>query len=582
VENTSPLRDDFVLLQNNLTMKKKVAILIDSTQVSKQIHNLLQLSLKSNNYEITTLIVNNTDKNDGNIISKIFSYINRRGLLKFLSATVFKIICKIESLYLKKLGKFSTLYDKYKLFENQYEVISVKPLVSKSGFKYRYEKPDIEKIKNAKLDLLIFAGNFILQGEILTVCPNGIISIHHADNDINRDSPPGFWEVYERNPRTGFIIQRLKEKLSTGDVLYKGFVATSWCYSLNLANLYEISNHVFHDVIDDITSDKPSFSAQKKSPYSFSLYTMPSVSQSLVYLMKTVTILLGKILRKISGKSYRWGVAYQFVDSWCDVALWRSTKIPNPKNRYLADPFVIYRNGEHYCFVEDYDHAINKGHISVYKITSGSNEELGVALIEDFHLSYPYLFEFGNELYMCPETSEKREIRIYKCVNFPLKWVFHKTIMKDVSAADTAIFPYGDKWWMFTNLDKSVVGDHTSQLHIFYGSHPFTENWIPHDKNPIFFDSLKARNGGLIIDESGTYRTYQRQGFDMYGEALGVAKINKLTKSEYLEEVLFEVEPRFFKNIKGTHTYNFDNGLLVFDYAEISKNKSSLKNPKLD
>ena len=89
-------------------MKKKVAILIDSTQVSKQIHNLLQLSLKSNNYEITTLIVNNTDKNDGNIISKIFSYINRRGLLKFLSATVFKIICKIESLYLKKLGKFST------------------------------------------------------------------------------------------------------------------------------------------------------------------------------------------------------------------------------------------------------------------------------------------------------------------------------------------------------------------------------------------------------------------------------------------------------------------------------------------
>ncbi len=35
-----------------MVVKKKVGILIDSTQVSKQIHDLVQLSLKSNNYEI--------------------------------------------------------------------------------------------------------------------------------------------------------------------------------------------------------------------------------------------------------------------------------------------------------------------------------------------------------------------------------------------------------------------------------------------------------------------------------------------------------------------------------------------------
>lgn len=565
-----------------MQIKKKVGILVNSTRVSKQINDLLQLSLKSDNYEITTLIVNNIDKNDKNIISQIFLHIIRRDLLKFLSVTVFKIICKIESFAIKRLRKFSTFYDKHELFENQYEVINVKPLLSKRGFEYTYEKSDIEKIKNAKLDLLIRAGSGILKGEILTVCPNGIISFHHADNDINRGGPPGFWEVYERNPRTGFIIQRLKEELDGGDVLYKGFVATSWYYSLNLAKLYEISNPFFHSVIDDITSGKPSPSVKKKSPYSFPLYSAPSVSQSLVYLMKTTIIFFRKSLRKISGKSYRWGVAYQFVDSWQDVALWRSTKIPNPKNRFLADPFVIYRNGEHYCFVEDYDYAIKKGKISVYKITSGSNKDLGVALIEDFHLSYPYLFEFDDELYMCPETTEKCEIRIYKCVDFPLKWVFHKTIMRDVSAADTTIFPYGDKWWIFTNLDKSLVKDYGSQLHIFYGTDPFTENWTPHYKNPVIFDSLKARNGGLITEEDAIYRTYQRQGFDMYGEGVGVSKINVLTTSEYSEEMIFEAVPSFFKNIKGTHTYNFHRGLLVFDYCEITKIKNGLKTQKLD
>jgi hypothetical protein len=145
--------------------------------------------------------------------------------------------------------------------------------------------------------------------------------------------------------------------------------------------------------------------------------------------------------------------------------------------------------------------------------------------------------------------------------------------MKDVSAADTAIFAHEDKWWMFTNLDRSSVGDHSSQLHLYYGPNPLTDDWIPHEKNPVIFDSLKGRNGGLIKDMNSIYRVYQRQGFDFYGEAFGVAKIDKLTTSEYSEKTLFEVEPTFFKDIKGTHTFNFAKGLLVLDYVEITKKK---------
>ena len=50
------------------------------------------------------------------------------------------------------------------------------------------------------------------------------------------------------------------------------------------------------------------------------------------------------------------------------------------KNRFLADPFVIYRNGSHYCFVEDFSYAENKGCISVYEISHDGYQELGVAL----------------------------------------------------------------------------------------------------------------------------------------------------------------------------------------------------------
>jgi methionyl-tRNA formyltransferase len=288
--------------------------------------------------------------------------------------------------------------DNVKLNAEKFSTIDVKPNISKSGLVYRYDEEDIKRIEELNLDLLIRGGSGILRGDILDVCPNGVISFHHADNDINRGGPPAFWEVYERNPRTGFIIQRLKNELDGGDVLYKGFVATSWFYSLNLAKLYEVANPFFHQVLEDITSEKQKLEAYGKTPYCYPLYTTPSVFQTFIYIIKTARVLASKISRKVQGKSFRWGVAYQFSEKWDDITLWRSKKIPNPKNRFLADPFVIKKNGSHYCFVEDLDYTTNRGSISAYKITSSSCDSLGVVLEEDFHLSFPFIFEYQDEL----------------------------------------------------------------------------------------------------------------------------------------------------------------------------------------
>ena len=99
-----------------------------------------------------------------------------------------------------------------------------------------------------------------------------------------------------------------------------------------------------------------------------------------------------------------------------------------------------------FACVEDYDYRTQKGSISAYKISPSGHESVGTVLDEDFHLSYPYIFEYENEIYMCPETHKKKEIRIYKCLEFPNKWEFHKTLMRDVSAVDTNIFEYNGMW----------------------------------------------------------------------------------------------------------------------------------------
>ena len=77
---------------------------------------------------------------------------------------------------------------------------------------------------------------------------------------------------------------------------------------------------------------------------------------------------------------------------------------------------------------------------------------------------------------MCPETSEMKDIRLYRCLDFPLKWELEKTLIKDVSAVDSNIFEFNEKWWMLTNIDSSDSGEHCSELHLFYSS-DLRANW---------------------------------------------------------------------------------------------------------
>jgi hypothetical protein len=139
--------------------------------------------------------------------------------------------------------------------------------------------------------------------------------------------------------------------------------------------------------------------------------------------------------------------------------------------------------------------------------------------------------------------------------------------MRDVSAADTSIFKHGGKWWMLTNIDSTNAGDHASELHVFWADSFDSEQWHPHPGNPVILDSTRARNGGLIASEDRVYRVFQVQGFDMYGESMGIAAILELTEETYREEVVARIGPDFVPGARGTHTFAFRDGLLAVDFG---------------
>jgi len=88
---------------------------------------------------------------------------------------------------------------------------------------------------------------------------------------------------------------------------------------------------------------------------------------------------------------------------------------------FIADPFLIKKDERYYLFVEAAIEGF--GRIDVYSSTDLSNwKHEGVAMSKEHHLSYPQVFEYGDKIYMIPETKKAGEVALYVSVEFPLKW----------------------------------------------------------------------------------------------------------------------------------------------------------------
>ena len=565
--------------------KLSVGYLVDDGYQPSLIYDLIEKSKSAEHYSIDYFIVQ-TFAEDKNLLKRAYRIFKKRDFLKFAAAFCFKALFALERRMFVRDPKFKSAFDMYHLDTFDVPKIHVFPLKSTSGLVYRYREEDLETIKSANVDVLLNGQSGTFRGGIRTVCEFGIISFHHGNNDVNSGGPAGFWEVFNQEPSTGFVIQRLRDELDgedaqvacdviDRDVLMRGSIATVSPYARNFAQIYKKSNIFMHRFLEDLGKTRILPQFLPKSPYAHQLYTMPSLYVIALYQIKTLITTTRRQFNRLGGKYQRWGVAYQFAENWESSVLWRSNIIANPPYRFLADPFVFRHGDLDVCFVEDYDFRTKRGKISVFKISGNKYEELGSAIDEPFHLSYPFIFTVDNELYMCPESAEIREIRLYKCSEFPLRWSFHKTLIKDVSAVDTNIFYFKDRWWLLTNIDSSEIGECCSELHVFYSDAFDSDAWTPHAKNPVIFDSERARNGGFFRDSDKLLRVFQRQGFDQYGESMGIAQIKDLGTETYGEETVSRIEPRFAPKIIGTHSFSYYNGLLAIDFLKVGRVKAA-------
>jgi len=543
---------------------KRVGILLQSKECNGYFYKIVEDLSNSSEVELFFLL-NSPKGKTKSFVQKL----KEKGLKDLLSYIFFKLVVIVEfsllSMIFKNIKQHKKMESIDKFIDNN--ILYLAPIFSKSGLFVKYPDKDIESIKSLKLDLMI-RGNAkgIFRGDILYSSKEGILSFHHGDNRYNRGGPAGFWEVYQQRPSTGFIIQILSEELDGGAVVFRSDIATKRSYTENLVALYRESYPFMSKVIFEYLSNGKLPSIEEPIPYSGKILKVPTPLISLIYSIKTFNIFLTFFVKRvIFNKRDRWSVSFVKRD-WNNVVLRKGIEIKNPKNHFFADPFVVSRDGRTICFVEDYSYKTKMGSISAIEIfDNNSYKVLGSVLNESFHLSYPYIFEYKDELYMVPESSKAKSIRLYKSIEFPMKWEYQKDLFQNINATDSVIFYYNNLWWIL--FSYSITGqNYNSQLLAYYTDNPINGKWIPHSCNPIVNDSTISRNGGVILRGNRVIRARQKQGFNIYGASLTLSEIIELSPSSFKEEEIAEINPDFFSDIKGIHHFYSNGEYTVYDY----------------
>jgi hypothetical protein len=233
--------------------------------------------------------------------------------------------------------------------------------------------------------------------------------------------------------------------------------------------------------------------------------------------------------------------------------------------RSLADPFPIEVNDLEYIFLEDKPlTGSRKGVISFCVIGPGGQPSPPqVALERDYHLSYPFLFQWDDRLYLIPESSQNQTIELYRALDFPTKWELDRIIFSGLQAVDTTLLEHQDRWWMFTNI-APPGGSTWDELYIFYADTPLRP-WTPHPDNPVVSDVRRARPAGRIFRQGSELIRPSQDCSLAYGRAISLNRILTLTTTAYQEEEIGRITPEWRGGNQRTHTINSEGNLEVID-----------------
>lgn len=262
-----------------------------------------------------------------------------------------------------------------------------------------------------------------------------------------------------------------------------------------------------------------------------------------------------------------------YAESW-NVA-WREKKpgsiltdnettfniINNSLRYWAADPFVFEYKNETFIFAELYDYVRRRGILGYCKLNPMGKTKWVPVIVEDYHMSYPYIFQHGKEIFIIPETNASNELYAYRATAFPDKWEKYKILRTDVKYADTTPFSLKGRKCALT---YQVEDPYHPQLYLI----DFEQ---PEKDQQVYIDNIERRRpAGAVFPYKDKWIRPAQNCVNDYGKGLIFYSYEEQGGKKYTEKEekeLFPEQLHFSQRIylDGMHTYNCNNDYEVID-----------------
>lgn len=257
--------------------------------------------------------------------------------------------------------------------------------------------------------------------------------------------------------------------------------------------------------------------------------------------------------------------SHLFPDNTLEILSKTTAQQLKKKYTFQADPFIVEKADKLYVFYEAFSFRNSKGTLRC-RVLDRELTEIDDVKLEGFddlkcHLSFPFLIHINDQLFMIPESSERKEVILFQSVEFPVRWKKIKVLISDTEVTDNVFLTINETCYLLsTTMDNEII--------IHSAENIFGE-W------QRIAPSLKVSNhhhrgaGAPYLVDNKMYFLTQECTPETYGKSIYIKELVTLNDTVFDESLIEEINSSI-NHSDGVHTLNFSNNYIVYD-SKINK-----------
>lgn len=244
---------------------------------------------------------------------------------------------------------------------------------------------------------------------------------------------------------------------------------------------------------------------------------------------------------------------------------------PIDKNYWYADPMLFSYDGKDYLFCEVCERQNQKGAIGVVLLDENNiTKRPSIVLREEWHLSYPCVFELNSKIYMIPESTRHQNVALYEAVRFPDQWELrHNLPVGEGVHADATLIMAEEQVILLTF--EHCGSTNRLRMHA-YNAQRISEGILDEieiEDNPGYCLWIRGA-GNAFVHNGSMIRPSQESTESEYGCALRFMEVRKCSTFSYCEAEIARITLNDFKvksryQLIGTHSYAVNDKYEIID-----------------